>query len=86
MKSLKSIYPLSGIIQKRKQTISGFQIVKRPKTESRNRRFEIFNIHGEIICITKELRRNTLQLEKGFYLIKEKDQNGRFIKNSKLIL
>lgn len=86
MKSLKSIYPQTGIIQKSKQTIPSFKIVKNSKTESSNKRFEIFNIHGEIVCITRDLRRNNLQLEKGFYLIKEKDQNGMFIKNSKLIL
>lgn len=86
MKLLRYIYPLSGINSKEKDSFPRLQIKENPITDSNNNRFEIFNLHGEIICITRKLKMNNLKLEKGFYLIKEKDENGKFIKSSKLIL
>lgn len=48
-------------------------------------RIEIFNIHGDLICIIpgKESLK-LLKLQKGFYLLREVDHTGRIINRSKL--
>lgn len=50
------------------------------------RRIEIFNIQGDMICIVKDTKMiGTLNLQPGFYLIREVDGNGVIVKRSKLV-
>lgn len=49
-------------------------------------KLEICNVHGNLICIIndKEMIKD-LNLQAGFYLLREKDLTGKIIKSSKLI-
>ncbi len=86
MKLVRYIYPIDGhiTVEEEKVTEPRGRITK-PK--GRSGRIEIFNIHGDLVRIIRELKKiKMLNLQHGFYLIREKDINGRVIKSRKVIV
>ncbi len=84
MRVIRYIYPHHG-------SISIENITFRPSDHEviitgRNR-IEIYNLQGDLVRVIasrKEIR--MLNLQKGFYLLRETDVSGRVITNSKLVL
>lgn len=51
-----------------------------------NNRIEIFNVHGDLVCIVADKAMiKKLHLQKGFYLVREKDTNGVIVKSTKMV-
>lgn len=61
---------------------------RKPKSTSKtaNNKIEIFNVHGELVCIVADKAMiKKLHLQKGFYLLREKDTNGVIVKSTKMV-
>ncbi len=82
MKLVRYIYPTDGNFRIEETRIPGV-----PGEKIMCNRIEIFNVHGDLVWIIRELKNLKFhKLQRGFYLVKEKDINGRVIKSSKVIL
>ncbi len=86
MKLVRYIYPIEGRVIVKEEKITELRD-RITKTNDRSGRIEIFNIHGDLVRIIRELKKiKMLNLQHGFYLIREKDINGRVIKSRKVIV
>lgn len=85
MRILRYIYPANGRVIAEEINVS--QIIRPPVThETGTSRIEIYNNHGDLICIMNNRRKlGMLKLQRGFYLLRELDQKGRVIKSDKLV-
>ena len=85
MRLIRYIYPLDGRVRVEGKIlpVSNQKIIRSAVTSNR---IEIFNIHGDLLSvITDREKINQLKLQKGFYLLREKDMTGRIISKSKLV-
>ncbi|MFO7923545.1 MAG: T9SS type A sorting domain-containing protein [Bacteroidales bacterium] len=84
MKLIRFIYPVSGKVTIQEKN---FPLTARKNYSATpgNNRIEIYNAHGNLVCITND-RKNIglLKLQKGFYLLREKDTAGRIVNSRKL--
>ena len=85
MRLIRYIHPIAGrvIVEERILPFKYQGIIRSGVTGNR---IEIFNIQGDLLSvITDREKINRLKLQKGFYLLREKDMTGRIISNSKLV-
>ncbi|TVR70887.1 MAG: hypothetical protein EA408_10455 [Marinilabiliales bacterium] len=81
MKLVRYIYPTDGNIRIEEARITGV-----PGKKIICNRIEIFNVHGNLVWVIRELKNlKLLKLQSGFYLVKEKDINGRVLNSRKVI-
>jgi hypothetical protein len=82
MKIVRCIYPPAGKVIVEGIDLTGEEI-KNPTYKSR---LEIYNIHGELVCITNDREKiKKLKLNKGFYLLRETDMAGRVLNSNKIV-
>jgi hypothetical protein len=85
MKLLRCIYPLTGRIIV-EEINPPFVRVKPSPTRPEKKRIEIYNVNGDLVSITSDRAQlKKLKLQEGFYLLREKDMNGRIISSGKLV-
>ena len=85
MRVIRYIYPHHGRISIEKFSFhpSDHEVII---TEKGKKRIEIYNLQGDLVRVIasrEEIR--MLNLQKGFYLLRETDVSGRVINNSKLV-
>lgn len=84
MKLIRFIYPVSGKVTIHEQ-IFPLTAGKNYSATPANNRIEIYNVNGNLVCITNDRKKiRLLKLRKGFYLLREKDTAGRIINSRKL--
>jgi hypothetical protein len=84
MELIRYIYPLSGkvVVESVSLQDSG---IKEIAPETRKNRIELYNIQGELVCITNDRSKiKLLKLQKGFYLLREMDRTGKVIHSDKI--
>ncbi len=85
MKLVRYIYPPDGKVRVEGKIlpVSNQKILR---SAGKTNRIEIFNIQGDLLSvITDREKINRLKLQKGFYLLREKDETGRIISSRKLV-
>jgi hypothetical protein len=84
MKIVRCIYPPAGKVIVEGIDLTG-EDIKSPFTNYKSR-LEIYNIHGELVCITNDREKiKKLKLNKGFYLLRETDMAGRVLNSNKIV-
>jgi hypothetical protein len=86
MKIVRYIYPPDGRVRVEGKIlpVSNPGIIRSAVTTNR---IEIFNIQGDLLSVIRDREKiNRLKLQKGFYLLREKDLTGRIISSRKLVL
>ncbi len=85
MKLVRCIYPPAGKVKVEEKNLPFSDNINSLLSVNRNR-IEIFNIHGDLVYIVTDSKKiKQLKLQKGFYLIREKDISGTIIKSEKLV-
>ncbi len=85
MKFISYIHPPAGNVTV-EERILPFKYHGIVGSRVKGNRIEIFNINGDLLSvITDREKINQLKLQKGFYLLREKDMTGRIISKSKLV-
>jgi len=85
MRLIRYIHPPSGRVTIEEKSIL-FSPQKIITEKADGNRIEIYNIQGDLVrVITDRNNIKLLKLQKGFYLLREKDITGRVISSSKLI-
>lgn len=84
MKLIRYIYPLTGKVVVESVSLQCPGITK-SVPENHNNRIELYNIQGELVCITNDRSKiKLLKLQKGFYLLREMDLTGKVIHCDKI--
>ncbi len=85
MRFISYIHPPAGKVTV-EERIPPFKYQGIIRSRVTGNRIEIFNIHGDLLSVISDREKiNQLKLQKGFYLLREKDMTGRIISTSKLV-
>ncbi len=86
MKLVRYVYPIEGNVVVEEWNAAG-NCKRSTKMKNISGRYEIFNIHGDMVTIARELKMiKMLNLQNGYYLIREKDINGRVVNSRKIVI